>query len=54
MGYLHAAVAEAQSQANAEVEQLYNQAQQQRQQLRDNTSGKMATATAKVTDYLRG
>lgn len=51
---IEAAVAKAQSQASAEVEQLKAQAQQQRQQLRDKTGSRMATAAAKVMDYLRG
>ena len=49
-----AAIAEAKSQANAEVERLKAQAEDQRWQLRDKTANKMATATAKVMDYLRG
>jgi len=49
-----AAVAEAQSKGSAEVEQLKAQAEDQRRQLRDKTGSKMATAAAKVMDYLRG
>ena len=51
---IDAAVAQAHSQASAEVDQLKAQAQQQRQQLRDKTGSKMATAAAKVMEYLRG
>jgi len=49
-----AAVAEAKSQADAEVGNLKAQAEDQRRQLRDNTANKMAAAAAKVMDYLRG
>jgi len=49
-----AAIAEAKSKANAEVEKLKAQAQEQRQQLRDKVGSKMATASEKVMDYLRG
>ncbi len=49
-----AAIAEAQSQGSAEVERLKAQAEDQRRQLRDKTANKMATAAAKVMDYLRG
>ncbi len=49
-----AAIAEAKSQANAEVERLTAQAEDQRRQLREKTANKMATAAAKVMDYLRG
>ncbi len=51
---IEAAVAEAHSQASAEVDKLKAQAQQNRQQLRDKTGSRMATAAAKVMDYLRG
>jgi len=48
------AIAAAQSQGRAEAEKLEAQAENQRQELRDKTSSKMATAAAKVMDYLRG
>ncbi len=48
------AVAAAQSQGRAEVEQLKTQAEDQRRQLCDKTANKMATAAEKVMDYLRG
>jgi len=48
------AIAEAQSQGSAEVEQLKAQAEERRRQLRDKTANKMASAAAKVMDYLRG
>jgi len=51
---IEAAIAEAQVKGRAEVEKLKAQAEQQRQELRDKTRGKMAMAVAKVTDYLRG
>jgi len=49
-----AAIAAAQSQGREQVEQLKAQAEDQRRQLRDKTGSKMATAAAKVMDYLRG
>jgi vacuolar-type H+-ATPase subunit H len=49
-----AAIAEARSQANAEVENIKAQAEDQRRQLRDKTADRMTTAAAKVMDYLRG
>ncbi len=48
------AVAAAQSQGRAEVEQLKAQAEEQHRQLREKTVNKMATAATKVMDYLRG
>jgi vacuolar-type H+-ATPase subunit H len=54
-----AAVAEAQSQGHTEVKNLKTQvknlktqAEKQRQQLRDKAGSKMATAAARITDYL--
>ena len=49
-----AAIAATQSQGREQVEQLKAQAEDQRRQLRDKTGSKMATAAAKVMDYLRG
>lgn len=49
-----AAIAAAQSQGSAEVEELKTQAKDQRRQLREKTANKMATAAEKVMDYLRG
>jgi len=51
---VEAAVAAAQTQGLAEVENLKAQAENQRQQLRKKTAGRMAPAAAKVMDYLRG
>jgi V/A-type H+-transporting ATPase subunit G/H len=51
---IEAAIAKAQALGRAEVEKLKAQAERQRQELRDKTSSKMATATTKVMDYLRG
>jgi vacuolar-type H+-ATPase subunit H len=51
---INAAIAEAQARGRAEVDNLKSQAEHKRQELRDHTSGKMAAAAAKVTDYLRG
>lgn len=51
---IEAAVAAAQSQAIAEVENLKSQAEKQQQHLRKSTNGKMEGAIAKVMDYLRG
>jgi vacuolar-type H+-ATPase subunit H len=51
---IEAAIAEAQAKGRAEAEKLKARAEQQRRELRDKTGGKMATAAAKVTDYLRG
>jgi V/A-type H+-transporting ATPase subunit G/H len=48
------AVAEARSEAEAEVQNLKAQAQNQRRQLRDKSSNKIASAAAKVMEYLRG
>ncbi len=47
-----AAVAAAQSQASAEVENLKARAEKQRQQLRDKANTKMPSAAAKVMEYL--
>ena len=49
-----ASIAEAQARGRAEVDKLKSQAEKQRQELRDKTGSKTATATAKVMDYLRG
>jgi V/A-type H+-transporting ATPase subunit G/H len=49
-----AAIAEAQARGRAEVDKLKAQAENKRQELRNKTGSKMATAAAKVTDYLRG
>jgi len=51
---IDAAIAEAQSRGRVEVDNLKSQAEHKQQELRDKTSGKMAAAAAKVTDYLRG
>ena len=50
---IEAAVAAAQSQGLAEIENLKSQAEKKRHQLREKTSGKMAPAAAKVMDYLK-
>lgn len=47
------AIAEAQARGRAEVDKLKSQAENKRQELRDKTSSKMATAATMVTDYLR-
>ena len=47
-----AAVAAAQSESLAEVENLKAQAENDRQQLRDKTNTKMAQAVARVMDYV--
>ena len=49
-----AAITAAQSQGRAEAEKLKAQAEKQHQELRDKAKSKMATAAAKVMDYLRG
>ena len=49
-----AAIAEAQAKGNVEVGKLKAQADKQRRELREKTGSRMATASAKVTDYLRG
>jgi vacuolar-type H+-ATPase subunit H len=49
-----AAIAEAQARGRAEVDKLKAQAENKRRELRNKTGSKMATAAAKVTDYLRG
>jgi len=51
---VEATVAAAQTQGLAEVENLKAQAENDRQQLREKTAGRMAPAAAKVKDYLRG
>jgi V/A-type H+-transporting ATPase subunit G/H len=51
---IEAAIAEARAIGRAKVEKLKAQAERQSQELHDKTSSKMATATAKVMDYLRG
>lgn len=48
------ATATARSQGLAEVEQHKAQAKTARQQLREKTAGRMATAVVKVVDYLKG
>lgn len=48
------AIAEAQTRGHAEVDKLKSQAENERQELRNKTGSRMATAAAKVTDYLRG
>ena len=48
------AIAEAQARGSAEVDKLKSQAENERQELRNKTGSRMATAAAKVTDYLRG
>jgi V/A-type H+-transporting ATPase subunit G/H len=48
------AIAEAQARGRAEVDKLKAQAENKRQELRNKTSSRMATAATKVTDYLRG
>lgn len=47
-----ASVADAQSRGRAEVERLKTQSENQRRELRDKVSGKMAAAAGKVVDYL--
>jgi len=49
-----AAVAAAQSQGLAEIENLKAQAEKARKQLHDKVDAKMPGAVAKVMDYLRG
>ena len=49
-----AAIAAAQSQGRAEVENLKEQAENRRRQLHDKAGSRMATAAARVMDYLRG
>lgn len=51
---IDAAASAAETQGLAKIEGLKEQAKNDRQQLRDKVSGKMADATAKVMDYLRG
>ena len=51
---IEAAVAAAQSQGLAEIDNLKAQAERDRQELRDKVKAKMAGAVAKVMDYLRG
>lgn len=48
------AVATARSQGLSEAEQLKAEAQKQRKQLREKTSGKITKASKRVMDYLRG
>ena len=48
-----AAIAEAQARGRAEVDKLKAQAESKRQELRNKTGSRMATAAAQVTDYLR-
>ena len=48
------AVAEARSEAEAEVQSLKAQAEDQRRQLRDKSGSKIASAAARVMEYLRG
>ncbi len=47
-----ASITAAQSQGRAEVERLKTQSENQRRELRDKVSGKMAAVAAKVVDYL--
>lgn len=49
-----AVVATAESEGIAEVKGLKAQAEKKRQQLRDEADSKMASAVAKVMEYLRG
>lgn len=51
---IEASVATARQRGRAEVESLKSQAEERRRQLRDRTSSRMATAAAKIMDYLRG
>ncbi len=51
---IEAAVKKAQSEALAQVENLKAQAEKDHQKLHEKTDGKMASATAKVIDYLKG
>lgn len=51
---IEAAVAQAESQGLAEIENLKAQAEKDRQQLHDNVAGKITPAVEKVMDYLRG
>ncbi|MHC4395756.1 MAG: hypothetical protein ACYS1A_08885 [Planctomycetota bacterium] len=51
---IEAATAAAESQGLVEIEELKKQAKKDRQQLRDKAGKKMADATTKVMDYLRG
>ena len=48
------AVTKAQSEGLGQAEQLKEQAGMDRQQLRENAGGKMAGATQKVMEYLKG
>jgi len=47
-------IAKAQTEGLAEIEELKNQAQNSRRQLRESVSGKTAPAVQKVMDYLKG
>ncbi len=51
---IEAAVAVAQSEGLAEIENLKSQAERDRRELRDKVNSKMAGAVAKVMDYLEG
>ena len=51
---IEAAVARARSQGLTEVKKLKAQAENQRQQLRDKVTDKIAAAVAKVMEYLKG
>ena len=51
---IDAAASAAETQGLAKIEGLKEQAKNDRQQLRDKVSGKMADAASKVMDYLRG
>ncbi len=51
---MEAAVAQARSQGQAEVEGLKTEAEKRRRQLRDDTHGKMSAAVEKVVNYLKG
>lgn len=47
-------IAQAQTEGLAEIEELKNQAENSRRQLRESVSGKTAPAVQNVMDYLKG
>jgi vacuolar-type H+-ATPase subunit H len=53
-GAIDAAVAKARKEGLAEAQNLKNQAEDERRQLRDKAAGRIPDAAAKVMGYLRG
>ena len=51
---IESAISAAEAEGAAEVEELKKQAEDKQNQLRESVSGKMAGATSKVMDYLKG